>query len=72
LDSFAEHDSAMYYYDTQTNQVVKLPDDVFQALVNRAAKLNTPQQSVDDLMKSMEIKINALVAKKVAEITANN
>jgi hypothetical protein len=62
-DSLAELDSQFYYYDEQTNQVVKLPEDVVQERIYPKPKTKQ-EKSIDQLVEE-------LVNKKLAELSAN-
>ncbi len=62
-DSLAELDSQFYYYDEQTNQVVKLPEDVVQERIHPKPKTEQ-EKSIDQLVEE-------LVKKKLAELSAN-
>lgn len=62
-DSLAEMDSQFYYYDEQTSQVVKMPEDVIQK------KFYTPATTKQE--KSIDQLVEELVNKKLAELSAN-
>lgn len=59
-DSFADKDSSFYYYNTLTNQVSLIPQEIVDA---RFAQQNA-EKTLDQLVEE-------LVAKKLAALVAN-
>lgn len=59
-DSLAEKDSAFYYYNTVTNQVSLIPQEIIDSRITQ----QTAEKTLDELVEE-------LVAKKLAAMTAN-
>lgn len=62
-DSFADKDSQFYFYDTVTNQVCLIPQEIIDGR-NALLAQNTTQKTLDQMVEE-------LVAKKIAALTAN-
>jgi hypothetical protein len=59
-DSFADKDSAFYYYNTGTNQVSLIPQEIVDGKIAQ----QTAEKTLDQLVEE-------LVAKKLAALAAN-